>query len=120
MVKTHGLSHISLAVTDPQRSLRFYRAVFGAEEYYRDEEEIQARGPGHDLFVFQHRPDVAGQPGGVSHFGFRLIAPGDIDAACEAAVAAGGRLLERGERSPGFPFAYIADPDGYEIEIWYE
>jgi len=26
----------------------------------------------------------------------------------------------QGEFSPGFPFAYVADPDGYEIEIWYE
>lgn len=22
--------------------------------------------------------------------------------------------------SPGFSFAYVADPDGYEIEIWFE
>jgi hypothetical protein len=34
--------------------------------------------------------------------------------------AAGGKLLRRGEFSPGYPNAYIADPDGYELEIWYE
>jgi hypothetical protein len=27
---------------------------------------------------------------------------------------------KRGEFAPGFPFAYVADPDGYEIEIWFE
>ena len=37
-----------------------------------------------------------------------------------AAERTGGRLLRRGEISPGYPFAYLADPDGYEIEIWYE
>jgi hypothetical protein len=33
---------------------------------------------------------------------------------------AGGRLLRRGEFAPGLPYAYVADPDGYEIEIWFE
>jgi len=31
----------------------------------------------------------------------------------------GGRV-RRGEFSPGFPFAYVGDPDGYEIEIRFE
>jgi hypothetical protein len=35
-------------------------------------------------------------------------------------LAAGGKLLRRGEFSPGFPFAYVSDPDDYEIEIWFE
>jgi catechol 2,3-dioxygenase-like lactoylglutathione lyase family enzyme len=34
--------------------------------------------------------------------------------------AAGGKILRRGEFAPGFPFVYVEDPDGYEIEIWYE
>ena len=29
----------------------------------------------------------------------------------------GGRLVERGERAPGLPYALVADPDGYVIEI---
>jgi catechol 2,3-dioxygenase-like lactoylglutathione lyase family enzyme len=33
---------------------------------------------------------------------------------------AGGKLLRQGEFAPGFPFAYVADPDGYEIELWFE
>ncbi len=36
MVKTHGLTHIALKVADPDRALRFYRAAFGVEEYFRD------------------------------------------------------------------------------------
>ena len=40
MIKTHGLTHISLSVRDPERSLRFYRDVFGVQEYYRDDEQI--------------------------------------------------------------------------------
>ena len=31
----------SIAVRDPDRSLRFYTQVFGVKEYYRDTESIQ-------------------------------------------------------------------------------
>ena len=31
-----------------------------------------------------------------------------------------GRLLRRGEFAPGVPYAYVADPHGYELEIWFE
>ena len=32
MIKTFGLTHIALAVKDPERSLRFYQQVFGMVE----------------------------------------------------------------------------------------
>jgi catechol 2,3-dioxygenase-like lactoylglutathione lyase family enzyme len=46
MVRTHGLTHVGLAVVDPERSLRFCRDVFGVVEYFRDETAIQVQGPG--------------------------------------------------------------------------
>jgi catechol 2,3-dioxygenase-like lactoylglutathione lyase family enzyme len=121
MVKTHGLTHISLAVRDPERSLRFYSQVFGVREYYRDETSIQVQGPGpHDILAFERKARAAGSPGGIEHFGFRLLRPEDIDAAVKEVERAGGSLLRRGQFAPGSPYAYVRDPDGYEIEIWYE
>lgn len=121
MVNTHGLTHISLAVRDPDRSLRFYRQVFGVKEYYRDETSIQVQGPGkHDVIAFERDLSSAGKAGGIAHFGFRLRKPEDIDTAVQEIERAGGTILRRGEFAPGFPFAYVHDPDGYEIEIWYE
>ena len=121
MIRTHGLTHINLAVRDLERSLRFYTAVFGVKEYYRDQGSIQVQGPGpHDVIAFELDAKAAGRTAGISHFGFRLVDAEDIDAAVEAASSAGGRLLRRGEFAPGLPFAYVADPDGYEIELWYE
>jgi len=120
MVETHGLTHISLCVRDPERSARFYAAVFGVKEYYRDATQIQVQGPGPaDVIAFE-KSEAAGTPGGISHFGFRLKRPKDIDLAVREVERAGGRLLRRGEFAPGFPFAYVADLDGYEIEIWFE
>jgi len=121
MINTHGLTHLALAVADPERSLAFYREFLGVEEYYRDDASIQVKGPGPwDVIAFERDEQTAGRAGGIIHFGFRLLSPADIDAAVEAAVNAGGRILRRGEFAPGFPYAYIADPDGYEIEIWFE
>ncbi|MEM8766087.1 MAG: VOC family protein [Pseudomonadota bacterium] len=120
MIKTHGLSHLNLEVSDPDRSLRFYEALFGVEEYFRDETSIQVLGPGpHDVLAFV-KSDRAGTRGGLSHFGFRLTDPADLDDALREAEAAGAEILRSGEFEAGYPYLYILDPDGYEIEIWYE
>jgi catechol 2,3-dioxygenase-like lactoylglutathione lyase family enzyme len=121
MVRTFGLTHISLAVKDTERSLRFYQQVFGVGVSYRDEGTIQVTTPGcHDVIVFDQTASHPGQPGGVAHFGFRLVSPGDIDLAVAEVERAGGKILRRGEFSPGYPYAYVEDPEGYEIEIWFE
>jgi len=120
MIDTHGLSHINLEVSDPETSLRFYEALFGVKEYFRDESSIQVLGPGQNDVLAFVKSDRAGLAGGISHFGFRLKDPSDIHAAIETAEAAGAEILRTGEFVPGSPFVYILDPDGYEIEIWYE
>jgi catechol 2,3-dioxygenase-like lactoylglutathione lyase family enzyme len=121
MIRTLGLSHLSLAVRDPERTLAFYAQAFGVREYFRDDTQIQVLGPGpHDVLAFERDAAHAGKRGGIGHFGFRLAAPQDLDAVVAAALAAGGTLTRRGEFAPGLPFAYVADPDGYEIELWYE
>ena len=120
MIKTHGLTHISLSVRDPEASLAFYQKLLGVREYHRDRDSIQALGPGpHDVIAFERRP-LHGKRGGIDHFGFRLTDPRDIDEAVRQAEAAGGTILRQGEFGPGLPFVYVADPDGYEIEIWFE
>jgi catechol 2,3-dioxygenase-like lactoylglutathione lyase family enzyme len=121
MLETHGLTHISLAVRDPQKSLEFYTEAFGVREYFRNETQIQVKGPGpFDILAFECAPERAGTVGGITHFGFRLKRPEDVAYAVAAVERAGGKLLRQGEFAPGFPFAYVADPDGYEIELWFE
>ncbi len=120
MLKTHGLTHINLEVADPDRSLLFYQSVFGVREYFRDDNSIQVLGPGEkDVLAFV-KSDRAGTEGGISHFGFRLTRPEDIERAVTEVKQAGGTIKSQGEFAPGCPFVYALDPDGYEIEIWYE
>jgi catechol 2,3-dioxygenase-like lactoylglutathione lyase family enzyme len=121
MVKTHGLSHVALSVVDLDRSLAFYRSVFGVREYFRNDSTVQVLGPGQfDVLAFEKRPESAGIPGGIIHFGFRLTRPEDVEIAIAAVESAGGTVTSRGEFGPGLPYAFVRDPDGYEIEIWFE
>jgi metallothiol transferase len=121
MVKTHGLTHVALAVVDAERSLRFYQRVFGVKLVYRESGFIQAQTPGsRDVLVFEENAPRTGKRGGIAHFGFRLTDPGDIEAAAKAVTRAGGTILSKGEFCPGEPYLFFTDLDGYEVEIWYE
>jgi catechol 2,3-dioxygenase-like lactoylglutathione lyase family enzyme len=122
MIRTWGLTHIALAVADLDRAVRFYRDVFGAVEVYRQPTFVQAQIPDtRDVIVFERRdPEKVGTSGGIAHFGFRLRDPADVDAAAKAVEAAGGTVKSQGEFCPGEPYVFAADPDGYEVEIWFE
>ena len=75
MIQTLGLTHIHLAVRDLQRSLAFYRDVFGMEVMPRgDATMVFMRTPGSvdTLTLRQASPDepVGQQGGGVDHSAF--------------------------------------------------
>ncbi len=104
------------------RSLGFYCNVFGMEELFREGPDlIFLRTPGSDdTLTLNEDPSLqesAGECGGIQHFGFRIVDKGDLDLAVEEVERWGGRLIRRGEHEPGQPFAYVADPDGYVIEL---
>ena len=122
MIRTWGLTHVAFAVADLDRASRFYREVFGAVEVYRQPAFVQVQIPDtRDVIVFELRdPAKVGTSGGIAHFGFRLRDPADIDAAAKAVQAAGGTVKSQGEFCPGEPYVFASDPDGYEVEIWYE
>jgi catechol 2,3-dioxygenase-like lactoylglutathione lyase family enzyme len=122
MIRTRGLYHLHLVVRDLERSLRFYRGVFGMEEQFRaGPKMVFLRTPGSaDLVTLNEDPAEApnaGRSGGIAHFGFKLEDESDLDAAVAEVEAAGGRVVERGSHGDGHAFAYVADPDGYVIEL---
>lgn len=120
MIRTQGLTHIHLMVSDLERSLRFYQSVFGLEEQYRDGPAmVFLRTPGaRDTITLNEVPDANNRgPGRIDHFGFRLVDKADIDRAIADVEAAGGRLIERSPPDADRTFAYVADPDGNIIEL---
>ena len=121
MIKTQGLTHIHLMVEDIERSTRFYQDVFGMKTLFHE---------GRDM-VFLHTPDSddvitlhqrhdgqeTGSMGSIAHFGFQHVDDADLDRAVAEIEAAGGKLLKRGAHGGSHAYAYLADPDGYVIEI---
>ena len=119
---TYGLTHIALSVKDAKKTLSFYKAVFDVEVMYEQEGFLQVCTPGcHDIIVFEEKKSAPfGKMGGVVHFGFRLKEPGGIEEITSRVVSAGGIIVDKGEFVPGEPYIFFKDPDGYEIEVWYE
>jgi len=121
MIKTLGLTHIALPVKDVKRSSAFYKKVFGAKEMYQEPDFIQVQTPGSkDIIVFVKKNSSKGKiiPG--FHFGFRLPKPSGMKNMIQLIKKAGGKIKETCEFIPGEPYVFFYDPDGYEVEIWFE
>jgi catechol 2,3-dioxygenase-like lactoylglutathione lyase family enzyme len=119
--KTYGLTHLAIAVKDLDRTLLFYQQVFEMEVMYHERSFLQLTTPGtNDILVFEKKDRLIGALGGIAHFGFRLRNPADIADITERVRKAGGRIISEGEFVPGSPYIFFKDPDGYEVEVWYE
>jgi catechol 2,3-dioxygenase-like lactoylglutathione lyase family enzyme len=119
MVKSRGLHHINLNVGDVRRSLKFYQQAFGLEvDFWEGKTMVFLHSPGASdtITLCQAKEGEPISGGGVSHFGFSLD-KGKLDEAVAQVEQAGGKLLSRGKHGGRFPYAYIADPDGYIIEL---
>jgi catechol 2,3-dioxygenase-like lactoylglutathione lyase family enzyme len=133
MVAFTGIRHIHLKVADVERSVRFYEQAIGMVHVMDKHDSrmvILATPAGDDILTVSHgdlTPELAGTAdpstervgdnGGIDHFGFALGDQSDFDAAVEQICAAGGEVVDRGELAPGWPTAFLRDPDGYVFQI---
>ena len=120
MLKTFGLTHIALPVKDVKRSAAFYQKIFGTKEMYCTPGFIQVQTPGsRDIIVFEKQKRIS-SPKKNFHFGFRLSGASGMKKAIAVIKKAGGKIKESGEFVPGEPYVFFYDPDGYEVEVWFE
>lgn len=119
--KTYGLTHIAIAVQNIDRTLAFYQQIFDVTVMHKEAGFLQVTTPGaNDIIVFEKKKAPYGKTGGIAHFGFRLRNPGDIEEITKRINEAGGKIVDKGEFVPGSPYVFFKDPDGYEVEVWYE
>ena len=116
-----GMIHIHLVVTDLERSIAFYEQAFGLQVLLRHDDRqmafLQTPGTAEVVTLKQEASDRVGTQGGIDHFGFPLEDAGELESAILEIEAAGGRLIERDTLAGGLPTAFVADPDGYRIQI---
>ncbi|MBI3799220.1 MAG: VOC family protein [Deltaproteobacteria bacterium] len=138
MINSKGIFHTHLVVKDLERSLRFYSGLFGMQDTgFKDGDLMFLQTPGGQDLLALNPHGVGGHPGGcaeevirerglagvqggMSHFGVMLVSREDFEATISTAPEFGGRLVSRCEHGGAFLHAYIADPDGYVVEIHYE
>jgi catechol 2,3-dioxygenase-like lactoylglutathione lyase family enzyme len=142
-----SLTHIDLSISDPDRAIPFYAALFEALGYERigasepelpgarprraswkvmlgsgasfDIEVRPSSGPNRERPVDRYAP-------GLHHLAFHAEGRADVERVHRAMVAAGASVLDEpadytGQRgySPGYYAAFYADPDGTKIEVAY-
>lgn len=125
--KTLGAHHVSLTVTDLDRSIDFYTRVFGLEVRTRFERKsLLHDGTQAIVLALPHRPiapeerrfDEA-RPG-LDHLGFRVAGPEDVRRAADHLKALG--IPFEGPK-PGTPkgslLVVFRDPDNIQLEFYY-
>jgi catechol 2,3-dioxygenase-like lactoylglutathione lyase family enzyme len=129
-----GLGHVDLVCRDLERSLAFYATVFGelglqpsvVFEGERGEQIHYLRFPTPGSGSLGLRQAREEQPfelyaPGLHHLALTVETKADVDAAHEAAAAAGADVLHAPRHWPQYHPDYYAtfflDPDGFRVEV---
>lgn len=118
-IKTAGLCHVAIDVSDLERSTRFYTDMFAMEIVGRSDRivHLKSTGAADSFFLFKADGPVNPQACGLSHFhfGFRIDDAG-FDQALDYIEKNKIRVHHNPHRTPG-RFVYIEDPDGYVVQL---
>jgi catechol 2,3-dioxygenase-like lactoylglutathione lyase family enzyme len=114
-IKTMGLFHLAINVTDLDRSVKFYTDLFRIDVLRQQEDMAILHTPGSDdnFVLFKASGPVA--PSGIAHFGFKVDEQ-NFDRAMDNVRKRGIKIISNQERNTG-RFLYIEDPDGFVVQI---
>jgi catechol 2,3-dioxygenase-like lactoylglutathione lyase family enzyme len=115
------MKHLALAVTDRERSRRFYQSYFGFDaEPPREYDGGVLMLYNADGFSLALGPtDEPIQLPGFLHFGVHSSSPEEVRAFRDRLVADGVPIVEEWEE-PGYVSVKCRDPDGYVVEAAWE
>jgi len=119
-MRTLGIRHLALNVSDPQRSKAFYQEVIGMTvEWEPDPDNVYLTSGGLDNLALHRAPAGAAAAGQVlDHFGIVVPAPKDVDEWHARVVSKGIAIAkELKTHRDGARSFYFRDPDGIIIEL---
>ena len=118
-----SFNHAMVYVKDVQRALDFYRGLLGfkqVDEFRYEDKPVYARlrAPGGDGTIALHQ---AGPGASVASEGVRLYFEVlDLDGFCRKLQASGFYITQLPQMMPwGWRHAYLNDPDGHEISLYW-
>ncbi len=115
------MTHVSLLVSDIEKSVAFYQAMFGVTPVKRkaDYAKFDIANPPLNL-TLELSPDV--QPGGaLSHLGVQVESTQDVQAAINRFQAAGLTMFEEKDIDCCYALqdkVWVTDPDGNRWEVF--
>ena len=116
------MAHIALAVSNQERSRRFYETYFGfdpASAFVAEDGVLLIEGPD-DVLLALGETDEAIRLPSFLHFGFRAAAdPAEVRAFKERLTGAGVEISEFWDE-PDYVSVKVRDPDGYVVEAAWE
>jgi catechol 2,3-dioxygenase-like lactoylglutathione lyase family enzyme len=125
-----AIHHVDLAVADVERSLAFYRTLFGplgvqeALRYstYRGTEEVVYLGVGAQFLGFRQADggEHAYYSVGIEHLAISVDTRDELDGVYERCVEIGANVQfapEEDRDIPGYWALFVFDPDGIRIEV---
>ena len=122
MIETRGVAHFTIAVTDTERSTRFYEEVLGLKVLRANHQRgmVFLDSAGDCIVVMRTQTTIAPTMQRDAHHAF--IVDGDkYDAAVQELRDKGIEIILEEERATGSVVngrsAYFADPDGNVLEI---
>ena len=122
MLKTHGVLHFSLAVTDLDCSRKFYEQLLGMKVIEQSPRMVFLQ-TGDDYLILAKGTEPMKYDSAKStpvHHAFK-VKPEDFEASIEFLRKSGVEVFNIEDRNQGVfwgPQAYFLDPDGNKLEIY--
>lgn len=118
------LAHTMLRTGSPEEMIKFYRDAFGFELREKKEMDtftlyfLRAEGQTAEIeLTYNHGKNDEYEKGeGFGHIAIHTDEDQSLEEAYQNAVEAGGEDYRPPEECPG-DYAFVKDPEGYEVEI---
>ena len=118
------LAHTMIRVSDPEEVIKFYEEAFGFDLRRKSEQEtftlyfLGSEDQTAEIeLTYNHGEDEKYEKGeGFGHIAIHTDEDQSLQEAYEKAVEVGGEDYRPPEECPG-NYAFVKDPEGYEIEI---